>query len=77
MLFAPEGFAHGFVVLSDAAEFQYKCTAFYDPSSEISIAWNDPEIGIPWPVSEPLLSAKDAAAPTLRECLEQLPRYEA
>lgn len=74
-LYIPPGFAHGFVVTSEVAEFQYKCSEFYDPESEISIAWNDPQIGIPWPVSNPGLSPKDAAAPTLAECMERLPRY--
>ncbi len=61
----PPGFAHGFCVLSDSADFFYKCTEFYVPEAERSIAWNDPRLGIPWPAKEPLLSAKDRAAPTL------------
>ena len=74
MLFAPEGFAHGFVVLSEAAEFQYKCSDFYAPDEEYSIAWDDPEIGINWPLGdlEPTLSAKDAIAPTLAQISEEL-----
>lgn len=62
MLWIPPGFGHGFLVLSDFAEVSYKATDFYDPSSERSILWNDPEVGIQWPLDgEPTLSAKDAA----------------
>jgi dTDP-4-dehydrorhamnose 3,5-epimerase len=68
-VFAPPGFARGFCVLSDWAELQYKCTAIYNPACEGSILWNDPEIGIAWPVDEPILSDKDANAPTLAEWL--------
>jgi len=60
--YVPEGFAHGFLVLSDEAEFAYKCTDFYHPEDEGGVIWNDPEIGIDWPlegVGEPLLSDKD------------------
>ena len=60
MLYIPEGFAHGFYVTSDEAEFVYKCTNYYHPQSEISIAWDDPDIGIEWPLEQaPLLSMKD------------------
>ena len=65
--FVPEGFAHGFCVLSETALFAYKCTAFYNPAAEGGILWNDPDIGIQWPVSDPLLSEKDKKYPTLRE----------
>ena len=58
-LFVPEGFAHGFCVTSDMALFAYKCTSFYHPASEYSIAWNDPDIGIDWPIDTPELSTKD------------------
>ena len=61
-LWVPEGFAHGFYVTTDEAEFVYKCTDIYNPSAEVSIKWNDPEINIEWPISpdqKPLLSAKD------------------
>ena len=58
-LYVPEGFAHGFVVTSDTAEVVYKCTSLYEPSQEGSVLWNDPEIGIDWPIDEPLLSQKD------------------
>ncbi len=69
MLWVPPGFAHGFVVLSDTADFQYKCTTFYAPAHERSIAWDDPAIGIDWPLggATPLLSPKDAAAPRLAD----------
>lgn len=65
MLWVPPGFAHGFLTLSDVADFQYKCTDFYAPEDERAILWNDPDIGIAWPLGEgevPLLSAKDAGA---------------
>jgi len=62
-MWIPEGFAHGFYVTSYSAEFVYKCTNFYDPSSEVSIAWNDPKLRISWPLKEqPLLSEKDQQA---------------
>ena len=69
-LWVPPGFGHGFLVMSDTAEFEYKCTDFYAPEHERSIRWDDPEIGIDWPLaagSEPLLSTKDAAAPFLKD----------
>ena len=69
-LWVPPGFAHGFLVLSDAAEFEYKCTDYYAPKHERAIRWDDPAIGIEWPMrpgETPLLSARDAAAPTLEE----------
>ncbi len=66
-LYVPEGFAHGFVVTSRAALFHYKCTAFYAPEHERSIRWDDPDLGIDWPVAAPVLSQKDAAAPRLRD----------
>ncbi|MDC6449529.1 dTDP-4-dehydrorhamnose 3,5-epimerase [Pseudomonadales bacterium] len=61
-LWVPPGFAHGFVVISDIADFEYKCTDFYDPSDEGSIIWNDPYLNIVWPVQEPILSGKDSSA---------------
>jgi dTDP-4-dehydrorhamnose 3,5-epimerase len=68
-LWVPPGFAHGFVVLSESADFLYKTTDYYAPQHERSIAWNDPSIGISWPAlaqgQQPLLSAKDSAAPLL------------
>ena len=75
-LWVPPGFAHGFVVLSDFAVFSYLVTAPYDPAAEVSVLWDDPAIGIDWPVESPVLSAKDAAAKTLAElpedCLQVL-----
>lgn len=65
-LYIPPGFAHGFVVTGDHAVFAYKCTAPYVPEAEVSVRWDDPEIGIDWPIDQPVLSAKDAEAPTLR-----------
>lgn len=68
MLWIPPGFAHGFLVLSDHADFLYKTTDFYAPEHERSILWNDPEIGIEWPIAgEPILSAKDRQGKRLRE----------
>jgi len=64
-LWVPPGFAHGFVVLSDTADFEYKCTDYYDPSDEGSILWNDPDLDIPWPIDNPILSNKDASADVL------------
>jgi len=64
-MWIPEGFAHGFCVLSESALFAYKCTAFYNRETELSVLWNDPEIGVDWPLADPLVSDKDAAAPPL------------
>ena len=61
----PPGFAHGFQVLSDTADFEYKCTDVYDPSDEGTILWNDPDLNIPWPIDNPTLSEKDAIAQKL------------
>jgi dTDP-4-dehydrorhamnose 3,5-epimerase len=72
-LWVPGGFAHGFCVLTAAAQVEYKCTELYDPADELSIAWNDPEIGIAWPIAAPVLSPKDAAAPPLAQVLDRLP----
>lgn len=69
-LYIPEGFAHGFLVLSDEAEFVYKCTNFYDPKNEGGIIYNDPDINISWPISDDmtiLLSSKDQLLPTFKE----------
>lgn len=75
-LWIPEGFAHGFCVVSETAELQYKCTDLYDPTSEITLAWDDPDLGIAWPVREPLLSAKDRLGKRLAAFAEsELPRY--
>ncbi|MDR3394091.1 MAG: dTDP-4-dehydrorhamnose 3,5-epimerase [Parasulfuritortus sp.] len=75
--YIPPGFAHGFCVTSETALFAYKCTELYDPKAEGSILWNDPALGIDWPVDAPELSAKDAAAKTLADFpRERLPVYE-
>lgn len=66
-LYVPVGFAHGFLTLSDYCEVQYKQTAFYTPEAEGGIAWNDPEVGIQWPHSNPVLSGRDRAQPSLAE----------
>jgi dTDP-4-dehydrorhamnose 3,5-epimerase len=66
-LYIPPGFAHGFCVPGDGAQVTYKCTELYDQADEVAIAWNDPEIAIAWPIEQPVLSARDAAAPGLRE----------
>lgn len=66
MLYIPEGFAHGFCVLSDTAEITYQCTNIYSPENERGIIWNDPDLNISWPVKNPLLSEKDVVFPLLR-----------
>jgi dTDP-4-dehydrorhamnose 3,5-epimerase len=77
-LYVPPGFAHGFCVTSDTALFAYKCTDLYHPESEGSILWNDPDLGIAWPVTEPELSAKDRAGTHLADLpRERLPVYGA
>ena len=75
-LYIPEGFAHGFCVMSETAEFLYKCTDFYAPEEERGIRWDDPGLAIDWPVANPLLSEKDRNYPLLSEAGEDLPRYE-
>jgi dTDP-4-dehydrorhamnose 3,5-epimerase len=65
--FVPPGFAHGFLVTSDTALFHYKCTNLYSPKDEGAFRWNDPEVGIKWPLEAPTLSKRDAEAPLLRE----------
>lgn len=74
--YIPPGFAHGFVVTSNHAEVEYKCTDLYDPAGELRILWNDAEIGIRWPISQPLVSPKDAAGQRLADVTERLPLYE-
>lgn len=73
--YIPPGFAHGFCVLSPVAQVEYKCTVFYDPTTEIGIAWNDPSLAIQWPIAEPLLSPRDQKHPSLAAQLEKLPAY--
>lgn len=74
-LWVPPDFAHGFCVLSERAQVEYKCTTLYDAAADLAIAWNDPEIGIAWPVAQPRLSAKDATAQPLADLRARLPRY--
>lgn len=76
-LYLPKGFAHGFLVLSEFAQFLYKCSDFYDPTDEAGVAWNDPDLNITWGVDDPVLSAKDSGYKRLKEIPpERLPRYE-
>ena len=66
-MYVPPGFAHGYCVTSEAALFSYKCTDFYNPATEHGIIWNDPDIGIEWPIEQPVLSPKDAVYPRLKD----------
>jgi len=75
-LYVPPGFAHGFCVLSERALFSYKCTDFYSAATELGVAWNDPDIGIDWPIDAPRLSAKDAKNRPLKDIPQgKLPSY--
>jgi dTDP-4-dehydrorhamnose 3,5-epimerase len=67
LLWIPPGFAHGFCALSEVADVHYKCDAYYDPDDQIGVAWNDPELGIDWPIEDPVLSPRDRELPTLRD----------
>lgn len=69
------GFAHGFAVVSDVAQVEYKCTDLYDPGGELGIAWNDPAIGVAWPIAQPMLSERDQRHPTLSAVMAQLPAF--
>jgi dTDP-4-dehydrorhamnose 3,5-epimerase len=71
--YIPEGFAHGFCVVSSQAQVEYKSTALYDPEGEIGIAWNDPSIGIAWPITQPLLSPRDRQNASLASLMDRLP----
>jgi dTDP-4-dehydrorhamnose 3,5-epimerase len=71
-LYVPPGFAHGFCVLSETAHVQYKCTDVYRPGDEIGIVWDDPGIGVDWPVRDPVLNEKDRSAPRLAEIVQTL-----
>ena len=74
-LYVPPGLVHGFCVTSEGAQVEYKCTEFYHPEAEFSVAWNDPELGIDWPVRDPILSGKDRSAPRLRDVQQRLIDY--
>jgi dTDP-4-dehydrorhamnose 3,5-epimerase len=73
-MWVPAGFAHGFCVLSDSADFFYKCTDLYHPEFDRGVAWDDPDIGVKWPIEMPLLSEKDRKLPRLKDAME-LPTY--
>jgi len=73
--YVPPGFAHGFCVLSDVALVEYKCTELYDPTDELGVIWNDPDLAIQWPIGDPILSAKDRGASRLRDVLGLLPPH--
>ena len=77
-LYIPSGFAHGFVVLTAEAVFEYKCSDSYQPEYERCLAWDDPAVGVEWPVDQPCMSDRDAAAPTLDELIRagSLPAFE-
>jgi dTDP-4-dehydrorhamnose 3,5-epimerase len=75
-LWVPRGFAHGFVVRSDSADFFYKCDALYSPADEKVLRWNDPELGIDWGVDAPILSARDSEGQSLAQLAGLLPRFE-
>jgi dTDP-4-dehydrorhamnose 3,5-epimerase len=66
-LYIPEGYAHGFCVLSETADVTYKCTALYNGAEDRCIAWNDPQIGVEWPVADPVISEKDARGVLLKD----------
>lgn len=70
-LYVPPGFAHGFCVVSETADVEYKCTDFYSPAAERGLIWNDPDVKIEWPIAEPILSARDQQHPTLAALLER------
>jgi dTDP-4-dehydrorhamnose 3,5-epimerase len=72
-IYVPGGYAHGICVISDMADLEYQCTDFYDAGDELRIKWNDPQIGVAWPQTEPILSGKDRDAATLAEQMDQLP----
>jgi len=72
-LFVPVGFGHGFCVLSESADVDYQLSSYFDPATEAGVAWDDPDVAIAWPVSEPLLSERDKSAPRLAEMRGELP----
>jgi dTDP-4-dehydrorhamnose 3,5-epimerase len=75
-LYVPPGLLHGFLVTSETAQVEYKCTTLYRPDAELCVAWNDPDLAIPWPIADPILSPRDAAAPRLRDVQGRLIDYE-
>ena len=72
-LFVPAGFGHGFCVMSEVADVHYKLSSYYDPDTEAGIAWDDPDVGIEWPLADPQVSERDATAPKLAEIEQTLP----
>ena len=75
--YVPPGFAHGFAVLSDVVDVEYKCSDYYDPADELTVLWNDPAIGIEWPITAPTLSPRDRSARPLADLVDRLPRFTA
>jgi len=75
-LWVPPGFLHGFCVTAGPAEVEYKCTALWNPAQEIGVRWDDPRLGIAWPIADPVLSPKDAAAPLLADVFDRLPTFD-
>lgn len=73
LCYLPVGFAHGFAVLSETAQVEYKCSDFYDPTTEVGIAWNDPALAIEWPIAQPILSDRDRRNAPLAEVMHRLP----
>jgi len=73
--YIPPGFAHGFAVVSEVAQVEYKCTDVYDPGGELGIAWNDPQIGVQWPIAQPVLSERDQHHSSLSAVFTQLPSF--
>jgi dTDP-4-dehydrorhamnose 3,5-epimerase len=74
-IYVPPGCLHGFVVTGESAEVEYKCTLPYDAAADFGVRWNDPELAIPWPVAQPVLSGKDRSAPLLRDVRDRLLRW--
>jgi len=76
-MFVPDGFAHGFCVLSESAEIMYKCSGFYDPSDDCGLTWNDPDVGVEWPCNSVVLSDKDSRQPLLKDLVraQKVPVY--
>jgi dTDP-4-dehydrorhamnose 3,5-epimerase len=75
-IYVPPGLLHGFVVTSERAQVEYKCTDYWHPEAEFSVAWNDPDLAIPWPIDEPILSAKDGDAPRLAQVQDRLLEFQ-
>ena len=74
-MYVPPGFAHGFCVLSPVAQLEYKCTDVYDPSSELGVRWNDPDLAIAWPIPAPRLSERDRHQPAFADVIARLPAW--